>query len=134
MSAPTHAKGLAVYAGGKLRLVDRDAFDKRLAKLQPGDGEPFVIRVEREAEAKKHHQLKWFFGYIVEQCIAYTGETAGDREIDFRSRFLPYDVSTLSEMNFDQMAEFNRQCEQYAADVIGVTISGPDDARHYRRE
>ena len=131
---PTHAKGLAIWGGGKLHMAKPRIWTARLLDLEPGEGELFVVRVEREADAKKHHQLKWYYGYIVNQCIEHTGETTKERDDHFRTMFLPFDVVTLSEISFEAMQVYNLSCEQYAAEVIGVVVSGPDDARHYRQE
>lgn len=130
----THAKARAVWTRGTLQIVQPRILDARIAGLHPGDGELFVVRVEREADAKRHHQLKWYYGYIIEQTIEYTGETTADRDLHFRSLFLPFDVATLSDISYEQMQTYNVRCEQYAAEVIGVVVSGPDDARHYRHE
>lgn len=133
MSTPsTHVTAKCVWDGARLHHDDVVLFNAKVRKrLQPGAGETFIIRVEREAEAKKHHQLKWYWGYIVRQCIKHTYETATERDDDFRARFMPPDVPTLSLMSYEQMDVFNMHCEVFAAEVIGVSIIGPDDARHW---
>ena len=50
----------------------------------------------------------------------------------FRSYFLPPDVPTLHLLSDDQMRDYNLHCEAYAAERIGVVVTGPDDARHYK--
>lgn len=127
MSA-THVTAAATWDGERLRLTDPMVFSAGMKKLKPGAGETFFIRIEREAEARKRHQEKWYFGYIVEQCIAYTGETAKERDEDFRARFLPPDCKTYSDMNYEQAADYAIQCEIFAAETIGVVVKGPDDA------
>lgn len=100
-------------------------------RLKPGAGERFVMRIEREADAKRHHQLKWYYGYVVKQCVAKTGYTAVEMDNIFRAEFMPRDVDTLSLMSFEQMADYNVHCEQYAAEVIGVVVKGPREAREW---
>lgn len=130
MSA-THVTALSKWDGERLRLDDPTVFSAGMRKLKPGEGETFVVRVEREADAKRHHQLKWFYGYIVKQCVEKTGYTVPEMDAMFRALFLPGDVDTLSLMSYEQMEDFNRQCEHYAAETIGVAIVGPSDARNW---
>lgn len=127
----THATGLSQWDGERLRLVDPVLFNARMRKLNPGEGETFYIRVEREAEARRRHRDKWYWGYIVAQCIKHTGETAKDRHDDFQARFLPPNVATYHELNDEQAADYNLHCEVYAAETIGVVIVGPHDARNW---
>lgn len=130
MSA-THVTAVAAWDGERLRLADPTVFSAGMRKMKPAEGEPFVVRVEREADAKRHHQLKWFYGYIVKQCVEKTGYTVVEMDTMFRSLFMPHDVPTLSLMSYEQMQEFNRACEQYAAETIGIVIAGPHDARNW---
>lgn len=129
----THVKGIAVWDADaeRLRLTDSVVFNAGMRRLKPGAGESFVIRVEREADAKRHHQMKWYFGYIVKQCVEKTGYSVPEMDAIFRSLFLPGDVDSLSLMSFEQMEDFNRQAEHYAAETIGVVIEGPDGARRW---
>jgi hypothetical protein len=46
-----------------------------------------------------------------------------------RAACLPPDVATLSDTSYDAMREFILACEAYAAQTIGVSITGPDDVR-----
>jgi hypothetical protein len=126
-----HARGVAAWDGEKLRLTDPVVFNASMRRLKPGDGEAFVIRVEREADAKRHHQLKWYYGFVVKQCVEKTGYPVPEMDAIFRAQFMPGDVETLSLMSYEQMEDFNRQCEQYAAEVIGVVVEGPDGARRW---
>jgi hypothetical protein len=131
---PTHVTAQASWDEDKKRLVldDSSLFNTRMSRLDPGAGERFVIRVEREADAKKYHRLKWYWGYVVKQCVEYTGHTVPEIDQMFRALFLPFDVPTISLLSDEQLREFNLQCEAYAAETIGVSITGPDDARHWR--
>ncbi len=129
--SPTHVVARAAWDGERLRLDDPMVFSAGMRKLKPGDGEPFVIRIEREQDAKKHHQLKFLFGYCYKQVSEYTGFTMPEVDLMFRGLFLPPGVDTLSLLSYEQMQEFNRACEQYAAEVIGVVVMGPDDARNW---
>src|SRR5262245_43558706 len=122
----------AYWSGGKLRLVDPHGYAKGIAALEPSDGESFVIVVMREADAKRHHQLKYLFGYLYKQVSAHTGYPFPAVDAMLRGLFLPHDVPTLSLMSYDQMREFILQCEAYAASTIGISIAGPDDARHWK--
>lgn len=130
----THVTTHATWNEDEGRLMlDSDAFfSTRMKRLEPGAGERFVVRVEREVEAIRYHRLKWYFGYIVKQCCAFTGYAAPEMDALFRSYFMPKDVPTLHLMSDDQMREFNIHCEAYAAQTIGVVVTGPDDARHYQ--
>jgi len=132
----THVTALASWdeERGRLVLDEQHVFHARMRKLDPGAGERFVIRVEREAEAKRYHRLKWLYGYVIKQCVEHTGHTANEIELEFRTRFLPPGVTTISLMNDEQLRDFNLQCEAFAAETIGVVITGPDDARYYRTE
>ena len=125
------AKVKLVGFKGALKLPTQDAWSSAVATLQPGDGEAFIARIEREADAKKYHRLKWYYGYIVKQTVEKTGYTVPETDAMYRALFIPQDVETLSLMSDEQMAEFNQQCEIYAADTIGVEIVGPHDARHW---
>lgn len=125
--------GRIVWSEGRFRLADQVTFNAAVRrKLDPGDGETFIVRVEREDDAKKHHQLKWYFGYIVKQCCEKTGYTPVEMDTIFRALFLDPEVTTVSENTYEQQREFNLHCEQYAAEAIGVTVVGPDDARHFQ--
>jgi len=128
-----HVSATAVWDGDqqRLRLADPLVFNAGMRRLKPGAGESFVIRVEREADAKRHHQLKWYFGYVVKQCVEKTGYAVPEMDQIFRALFMPGDVETLSLMSYEQMEDFNRQCEHYAAEVIGVVVEGPDNARRW---
>jgi len=79
-----------------------------------------------------YHRLKWYYGYIVKQCCEHTGYSALEMDTIFRSYFLPPDVPTLHLLSDDQMRDYNLHCEAYAAERIGVVVTGPDDARHYK--
>lgn len=127
----SHVTARAVYSDGKLTVLDLVTMRAALRQMGLGDGEELVVRVERQQDAKRHHQLKWFHGYIVKQCIDFTGETAKERADDFKARFLPPDVPGLTEMSYEQMRDFNTHCEVFAGEVIGVSIVGPDDARRW---
>lgn len=132
-AAPTHVTAKCVWNGAQLVHDDVVRFNGQVRRrLKPGDGETFIVRVEREADAKKHHQLKWYWGFIVKQCYeAETGHTVNDFDEMFRAMFMPGDVATLSLMSYEQMRDFNIQCEEYAARVIGVVVTGPHDAREW---
>jgi hypothetical protein len=125
-----HVKVFATWDGQGLYL-DAHLNEQVRRRLKPADGESFIVRVEREADAKRHHQLKWFYGYIVKQCVEKTGYAVPELDAMFRSLFIPGDVETLSLMSYEQMEDFNRQCEHYAAETIGVVIEGPDSARRW---
>jgi len=129
---PTHVKVKAVWTGEKLKLVESgEAMTKQVKRLKLGDGESVILRVEREADAKKYHQLKWAYGYVFKQVSEHTGYPIPEVDAMFRGLFMPQDVETLSLMSEEQMREFNRQCEIYAAETIGVAITGPHEARHW---
>lgn len=123
------AKVKAVASRGVLRLLDEQGYKSAVKRLKLGEGEAVVIRIEREADAKRYHRLKWYYGYIVKQCVEHTGYTVPETDAMFRALFLPHDVETISLMSDEQMAEFNRQCEIYAAETVGVAIHGPEEAR-----
>lgn len=108
-----HVKAFASWNEDISRLVldDQVTFHAMLKRLEPGAGERFVVRVEREETAKKHHQLKWYFGDIVKQCCAKTGYTAIEMDTIFRVECMPPDVETLSLMTYEQMADYNVACE-----------------------
>jgi hypothetical protein len=131
--AVSHVIALASWNADTKRLVfdEPTVFHARIVKLGPGAGERFIVRVEREEEAKRYHRLKWLYGYVIKQCVEHTGHTAAEIELEFRARFLPPDVPTISLMTDEQMRDFNIQCEHFAAETIGIEIIGPDDARHY---
>jgi hypothetical protein len=124
-------KANAYWDGTQLRLVDPKGYTASLQALDPGAGESFVVLVMREVEAKQHHQLKWYYGYIVKQCCAKTGYTVVEMDHIFRAEHMPRDVDTLSLMSYEQMADYNVNCERYAAEVIGVVVKGPHDAREW---
>jgi hypothetical protein len=127
----THVTASAVIRDGKPVLVDPVVYHAGLRQMKLGEGEAVVIRLEREADAKRYHRLKWFYGFIVKQCVENTGYTVPELDAMFRALFMPADVPTLSLMSDEQMRDFNIQSEAYAAEVIGVVIVGPDEARRY---
>lgn len=129
----SHVNAIAAWdeERGTLHLVDQMAFNARMRRLKPGQGESFVVRVEREADAKKHHQLKWYYGYIVKQCCQATGYTVVEMDYLFRAEHMPRDVETLSLISYEQMADYNVNCEKTAAEEIGVIVVGPREARDY---
>lgn len=113
--------------GHRLVLDDLVLFNAGLRKLDPGAGERFIVRVEREADAKRHWQLKWYYGYCVKQCVEKTGYSVPEMDAIFRAECMPTDVETLSLMSYEQMRDFLILVEKYAAEVIGVVIVGPRD-------
>lgn len=129
--APTHVTAKFVCVEGRLRAADQMLFSAQFKKLNPEEGEVFYGRFEREAEARRRHRDKWYWGYIVDQCIEHTGETARERHDDFQARFLPPECASYHEMNDEQAADYNLHCEVYAAETIGVVIEGPHEARNW---
>ena len=125
----THVTAKGSWDGARIRFADRASFDAHVRRMKLGEGEAVVIRVEREADAKRYHQLKWYFGYIVKQCSEHTGYPVPELDVMFRALFLPPDVETLSLMPYEHMRDFLLQCEHYAAETIGVVVTGPADAR-----
>jgi len=130
----THVTATAVWDGERLRLTDQVVFHAGMRKLKPGDGEAFVVRVEREADAKRYHSLKWLFGYVYKQVSEETGYSVPELDQMMRALHLPADVPTLSLASDEQLRAYILCCEVYAAEVIGITITGPNDARHYRAD
>lgn len=121
----------AVCQDGIAQPLDLLRFAASQRRAKWGDGTELVIRIEPLEEAKKHHQLKWFYGYIVKQCCAKTGYTVIEMDTIFRAEFLEPTVVTLSENSYEQQAEFNLNAERYAAEVIGVVVKGPREAREW---
>lgn len=113
---------------GTLHVVDPNLYRKHLAKMQLQDGECVEIRITRAEEAKKHWQLKFYYGYIIKQCCE-NGDTVKDMDTYFRALFLPPDVATISQMSYEQMRDYLIQCEEHAARVMGVVVTGPDEIR-----
>jgi hypothetical protein len=118
------------WTGTTVQVDDEAFFPLRLRLAGFGNGERVVIRVESEPEAKRHHQLRWYYGYIVKQ-LCENGESEKEWDERLRGECLPPDVETLSAMTYEQMDAFNLRCEQYAAEVVGVVIQGPDEARQF---
>lgn len=114
-----------VKDGDVLITEDHESAQRQRAAKRWGEGCALKIRIEPEDEAKKHHQLKFYFGYVVKPCVEHTGYTMTEMDAIFRGLFMPADVETLSDMSYDQMALFNIACEEYAARVIGVQIERP---------
>lgn len=123
----SHVTALARWNADKREFAFDDgcALAWQVRSMKPEAGERFAIRIEREQDAKKHHQLKWYYGYVIKQCVERTGYTVPELDAMFRALFMPGDVETLSLMSYEQMRDFNLQSEQYAAEVIGVVIVGP---------
>lgn len=111
-----------------MHVVDPNAYQRQLARMALGDGEAVEIRITRAAEAKRHWQLKWYYGYVVRQCCE-NGDTVKDMDVYFRTLFMPPDVVTLHDMSYEQMRDYLIQCEEHAARVMGVVITGPDEIR-----
>lgn len=134
------------WDGQSVRLDEQALFHLRLRLAGFGDGERVAIRVESEPEAKRYHQLQWYWGYIVKQ-LCETGDSerwwnehlivqcgSPTRELwddHLRSECMPPNVATLSAMTYEQMDAYNLRCEQYAAEVVGIVIQGPDEARQF---
>ena len=114
---------------GTLHVVDPDRWQRDLAQLQIGDGEVVTIVVMAAADAKRYYQLKWYWGYLVKQAAEYTGYPLREMDAIFRIECLPPGVLTISTMTYDEMRDFILACEVYAAQTIGVVISGPEDIR-----
>lgn len=125
-----HVTAAAVWDGSQLQWATGAFVNARVKRqLKPGDGESFVVRIEREADAKKHWQLKWYFGFCVKQCVEKTGYTVKEMDDYFRALLLPPDVMTISVMTYEQMRDYILAVEQHAAEVIGVVIVGPNEIR-----
>lgn len=119
------------WDGAKVVPDDQAMFHLRLRLAGFGDGERVTIRVESEPDAKRHHQLEWYWGYILPQ-VAANGETENRWDRRFRRMFLPPGVNgRLSRTTYEQMADYIVHCEEYAARVAGVVIQGPDEARRF---
>jgi hypothetical protein len=126
----SHALTLkATVRDNRIALLDEMAFHRGVKKLGLGEGESLVVRIEREADAKRHHQLRFLFGFVYKQVSEYTGYPIPEVDAMFRGLFMPADVETLSLMSYEQMADYIPQCEAYAAETIGVSIVGPESAR-----
>lgn len=124
-----HVSAVAVMVKGTLQMLDPEGYARDVRQMRIGDGEEVEIRVSRAADAKQHSQLRWYFGYIVKQSAESTGYTLREMDAIFRVECLPPGTVTISTLTYDEMRDFILACEVYAAQTIGVVISGPDEIR-----
>jgi len=115
--------------GGVLQIVDPNQYARDLRQMRIGEGEELEIRVSRAADAKQYWQLKWYFGWIVRPCCEATGYSLREMDAIFRTECLSPGVVTLSDTTYEEMRDFLQACEVYAAQTIGVVITGPEELR-----
>lgn len=110
----------AVVANGKIRILDEPFYLTRVERMAKkwGDGCALTIRIEPEADAAKHHHYKHLFGHLLEPMSEYTGYTVSECKDDMKARFLPDGMVSLTDMDADQFAEFNRSVEQCIREEI----------------
>lgn len=114
---------------GTLQMVDQDGYARDVRQMRLGEGEEVTIVILAAAEAKRHYQLKWYWGYIVPQSSEQTGYSIREMDDLLRVNCLPPGTVTISALTYDEMREFILACEVYAAQTMKVVISGPDEIR-----
>lgn len=111
MTERRHVSVPCVYRDGRVALVNQRGYQAQVRGAGWGNGEALVLRIEPEADAKKHHQLKWYYGTLLPAYQDYTGDPDG--HVMFKARYLPDGVTSLAQTTYEQMADFNQRVEAF---------------------
>lgn len=106
-----HVSFTATFVDGRLKAST--PFSKAVASMKLGDGEEVVVRIARPEDAAQHRQFKHLFGHILTPVSEHTGYTVTELKAEAKARWLPDGLVSLTEMNAEQFAEFNRTAEMY---------------------
>jgi hypothetical protein len=63
-------------------------------------------------EAITAGQRKYFYGYIVEPLVNFTGDP--DWALELKAMFMPDGKTSLTQLTYDEMRTFSEQCESWA--------------------
>lgn len=104
----------AVVRSGRVRITDENFYRTRIEKAAKswGDGCMLVVRVEPKDEAATWADHKHLHGHLLTPISDVTGYTVTELKADMKARFLPDGLTSTTQMNHDQFAEFNRNVEQ----------------------
>jgi hypothetical protein len=132
----TQFSAICTVKGGKLKLHDRDGFDRALAQF--GDGEDLELFIETVGERRTRAQEKFFHGPICKafEPLGYHKQEAKDM---LALMFIPQEVHQLdgsvvlvpgrtSKLKKDDYTKFIEQCMQLAAEQ-GLYIEDADEWR-----
>ena len=123
-----HVTGLAAWDGEKLRLVDPVVFNAGMRRLKPGNGETFVIRVEREAEAWRHSDVKHLFGHVYLPVVEYTGYTKTELHTIAKGLWMPDGKTSLTELDREEIQEYTRLVDRWLREECWQAFERPDAA------
>lgn len=125
----THVSAAAVWDGEKLQFSDVVTYHAGLRGMKLGQGEEVQVLVMRPEEAKRYWQLKWYYGFIVKQCVEKTGYTKREMDAILRANGLDPEVTSLVTASYSALRDLILASEIYAASEIGVVVEGPADVR-----
>ena len=96
----------AVARAGVLKLVDEGAYTRGVRGMKPGDGEVFVIRIEREAEAYSLQHLRFYWGQVVTPVSEYAGYSKEEFHRMLKAECLPEGKSSITELDRDEFKDY----------------------------
>lgn len=118
MSAKTSALIVsAVVRDGRITVVDDFAYRTlatRRAK-QWGEGRALQIRIEPEEDAKTYGDVKYWWGYVVEPLVRYTGDP--EWHLYLKAMFLPEGKTSLTQLSHEEMRLVIDKSEVWARTV-----------------
>lgn len=117
MSTPkptAHATVKAVCTKGVLKLDDEAAYKAAIRRLQLGEGEAVVIRVEREADAYTYQALKHYWGFIVTPVSEHTGYHKQEVHQLLKAECLVEGKTSITELSGEEFQLYREAAEQTA--------------------
>lgn len=109
----------AVYADGKVKVLQQEDFVKRIAAAKWGQGTSLVVRVEPEDEAWRHSDVKHLFGHVYGPVVEYCGYTKLELHKMAKAQFMPEGKTSLTELNREEMKEYTSAVEQWLRTECG---------------
>ena len=110
-----HVTARAVWDGERIQLDDPMVFRAAIRRMKFGAGETLIIRVESEAEAWRHSDVKHLFGHIYAPVLEFgeTGYTKTEFHTVEKAFWMPDDGRTsITELNREELQDYTRLCEK----------------------
>ena len=136
--------GFGSIRRGRLFIENRCAFDESIRRFR--DDTPVQIEVTARRATRSIQANRFYWGVIVQSIADYTGYTPDEVHDFLKAKFLPKKLAMcdgngevvdefvvggstriLSVADFDQ---YCRQCEQWAAETLGIEAVSEEPAAH----
>jgi len=116
-TSTTHLTAEVEWTGERFRLCDPMVYHAQERKLQPGEGEVFVMTLMRPEDAATAGQYRYLFGQVIKPLSAYTGYPQAWWHELLKTLFYPKDGSkrtSLTQLSHAELAEFISTSEEFA--------------------